>query len=289
MNHSRLLPALMLGLLPATLAVACAVAPPPAAVLPQGELQVTPLSTDLAVGTNRLILALKDREGRPVNGGPLHLRLLPLNSDAGGIEAVAAPRPSGSLDVALYGADARFERPGAWRVEVQAPSGRADAPWTGNALIEVHPVPAAPALGAPAPDPGVTLPPTVPGGVITVPLPPGSPVAAEVSAWSGGESITVVTIAAPAWCPGGECAAQVAALRTAAAAFPNGVRFLHLDPFPGEALPSETPALLRSWNLRTQPWTFVLDRSAHIAAKFEGYIGPDELTEAVRSALALPQ
>lgn len=261
-------------------------------VNPASDLAVAVLSSDLAVGTERLVLALRERTERRVVGGPLHLRLTPQPpTGAPALEATAFPRPSGGADIALYAAAVAFPRAGVWEVQVEAPSGRPEAPLTGSAVTEVHPTPATPAVGAPAP------PVALPHLAAATPLaqrtslagPDAALYPADPAGAIGKGRPAVLTFAAPSVCPGGACAAQVAALSDLRGRFGDRLQVIHADPFPTQPLPAEPPAVVRAWNLHTQPWTFVIDGRGIIAARFEGFVGLEELSEAVGRVLARQQ
>ncbi len=261
---------------------------PEAGAAPAPDLAVAVLSSDLAVGPARLALALRGRAGQTPAGGPLHLRLTPPSAAAPALEATALPRPSGIAGLTLYVATIAFPVAGVWEVQVEAPSGRPATPLTGHASVEVHAATATPPVGAPAPLASV---PHLAGGTslaqrTALPAPDPALYQADPAAVIGRGKPVVLTIAAPSLCPGGACAAQAAALSDLHARFAGRLHVIHADPYPTQPLPAELPAVLRAWNLRTQPWTFVVDARGSIAARFEGFAGVEELREVVARVLA---
>ena len=42
---------------------------------------------------------------------------------------------------------------------------------------------------------------------------------------------------------------------------------------------------MREWNLRTEPWTFLVDANVKIVERFEGTVSVSELESAVREKL----
>lgn len=241
--------------------------PVPAAVpaaAPASGLAVAVLSSDLAAGPARLMLAVRNRTGNLLHDGPLHLRLTLLPAaEAPALEAAAVPRPSGIPGVATYEAAVNFPQAGTWQVQVEAPSGNPARPLTGSALAEVSSTPAAPSAGAPAP-----------------------PLAApEFAADAGQGKPVVITFAVPSLCPGGACAAQLAVLHELRQRYGERLHIIHLDPVQDTAANGELPAYVQLWNLRTQPWTFVVDGGGIITAQFEGFVGLEELENAVAGVL----
>ena len=62
----------------------------------------------------------------------------------------------------------------------------------------------------------------------------------------------------------------------------TGVRAIHVEVYEDNDPDKGVNRWMEEWNLPTEPWVFVIDPAGSIAAKFEGSVSVDELTQAVR-------
>lgn len=90
----------------------------------------------------------------------------------------------------------------------------------------------------------------------------------------------VVTFATPGYCTSQLCAPVVDSVKTVYSQFKDQVNFIHI-----EVYKSFDPLVyadeMAEWNLTSEPWTFVIDRTGKIASKFVGPLSPEELTQAL--------
>jgi hypothetical protein len=96
-----------------------------------------------------------------------------------------------------------------------------------------------------------------------------------------GRKPVVITFATPALCQSRVCGPVVDIVEQVRSRAPAGVAWIHqeiwTDNDPGKGVQGPVAA----WRLRTEPWTFVIDRSGRIAARFEGAFSAGELERAV--------
>jgi hypothetical protein len=96
-----------------------------------------------------------------------------------------------------------------------------------------------------------------------------------------GRKPVVITFATPALCQSRVCGPVVDIVEQARSRAPAGVAWIHqeiwTDNNPGKGVQGPVAA----WRLRTEPWTFVIDRSGRVAARFEGAFSAGELQRAV--------
>ena len=96
-----------------------------------------------------------------------------------------------------------------------------------------------------------------------------------------GRKPVVITFATPALCQSRVCGPVVDIVEQARSRAPAGVAWIHqeiwTDNNPGQGVQGPVAA----WRLRTEPWTFVIDRSGRVAARFEGAFSAGELARAV--------
>ncbi|MEP6892212.1 MAG: hypothetical protein ABI927_00405 [Gaiellaceae bacterium] len=96
----------------------------------------------------------------------------------------------------------------------------------------------------------------------------------------------VVTFATPRFCTSRTCGPVVDVVDAVAkklAATP--VRFIHVEIYEGNDPAKGFNRWVKEWNLPTEPFTFVVDRSGVIRAKLEGAFSVSELESTVRSTL----
>ncbi len=96
----------------------------------------------------------------------------------------------------------------------------------------------------------------------------------------------VVTFATPKFCASRTCGPVVDVVEEVARRFEGeNVRFIHVEVFEDNDPAKGYNRWLREWKLRTEPWTFLVDRDGTIVARFEGTVSVDELETAVREKL----
>jgi glutathione peroxidase-family protein len=54
----------------------------------------------------------------------------------------------------------------------------------------------------------------------------------------------------------------------------------------GDYAKARVSSVFEEWGLKTEPFTFVIDSSGSVSAKFEGFVTTEELSEAIEKALA---
>ena len=97
----------------------------------------------------------------------------------------------------------------------------------------------------------------------------------------------VVTFATPKFCASRTCGPVVDVVEEVARRLDGeNVRFIHVEVFEGNDPAKGYNRWLREWKLRTEPWTFLVDREGTIVDRFEGTVSVDELETAVREKLA---
>jgi hypothetical protein len=102
----------------------------------------------------------------------------------------------------------------------------------------------------------------------------------------------VVVFASPAFCTNAVCGPQVEVASELRERYGESVDFIHVDLFenPQEiqgdlSRAVETP-LLDEWGLVSPEWTYVVAAGGTVAARFENFVGTEELSEAIEKAIA---
>ena len=100
----------------------------------------------------------------------------------------------------------------------------------------------------------------------------------------------VVAFTTPAFCRSRMCGPVTAVVAKLYKRWSEHVRFVHIEPFDLSIARTagrlELTELARAWNIHTEPWVFVIDRSGRVSARFEGTVGEGELEPAIATVAA---
>ena len=288
---NRLIPYLII--LTALTAAACA-GPAPAPT-PTGETTVLTLrpvlgSTDLSVGSNRLVLALLDSRSAPIRATAAELTLAFEQGDAtifrDSVVAVFRPWPAGLGGV--FTAQIEFDRAGTWLAEISPLDGEF-AGEKARLVFEVTEQSATPGLGTPAPasdtrtaSDAETL------EEITSDLDPDPDLYAIsiADALRSGLPL-VVSFATPAFCTSATCGPQVDVIKQLKDSYSDRANFIHVEIYAnpkemqGDPSTAEISPTVDEWGLPTEPYTFLIDAQGRVSAKFEAFASYPELEEAL--------
>jgi hypothetical protein len=247
---------------------------------------------DYAVGANRLSFLVVDSQGRLVEAPQARVRLAQGDFDAAPtLEATADDLPVGAppgdgddFDApSVYVLHVDFDAPGLYTLLVE-PEGQ---PIQAYGQVEVAKQAAAPPVGAKAP-PSDT--PTLEDGFpedITTATPPD----VELLRYSVKQSLEegvpfVVTFATPKFCQSRVCGPVVDIVDAVRRKLEgSGVRFIHVEIYEGNDPQRGFNRWVREWNLRSEPYTFLVDGTGTIRGRFEGLVTASELEQAVRDLL----
>ena len=234
-------------------------------------------SSNLAVGTERVLIAITDDEGRrlPSPDIPITMEFWLDGREfqrqtAEGIFMWAIPDVSG-----LYRATVDLDVAGTWIVQV-TPAGGESLPAT---AVTVYDEPFTPAIGQPAPRSETLTSADGPLDEISSdanPDPSFYELSVADAVTSGRPS--VITFATPRFCTTGICQPTLDLMRSLAPRFPT-VNFLHVEVFTNINDPDNialAPAV-DEWGLPTEPWVFVVDAAGIVVGRFEGLVTDEEL------------
>jgi hypothetical protein len=261
------------------------------------ELIPVPVSTELTVGQNRLLVNLLDSANEPLAAPDraVELRLYDLAADPSQ-PAITTPATYMSTIAGLpglYRARVEFGRAGDWGLEAIAtePDG---GQRTGRMVFSVRESGTTPAIGAQAPateTPTATTPDEI-AALSTDDEPDPDFYRTSVADALAANEPFVLVFATPAFCRTATCGPALDVVKDAAAEFEGRLTPIHVEPYQlqevdGHLQPVLTednlPIPVRAvteWGLPTEPYIFVVDREGKVAAKFEGIASVDELEEA---------
>jgi hypothetical protein len=238
-------------------------------------------SSDLAVGVERLLVAVSDPVGTrlPSPSIAVDVTVWPegregetQTQEAGFIWAI--PDVSG-----LYRAEFDFDTAGIWMVSVEPHSGPA---------LDVFPVainqsPLTVAVGDPAPRSNTLTSSDAPLEEISTATDPDPSfyLLSVADAVTSGAP-TVIAFATPKFCQTAICGPTLERLQEIAPDFPE-VNFIHVEVFTNLDDPENlevVPAVVE-WGLPTEPWVFVVDSDGIVTARFEGVVSAEEIAAAL--------
>ncbi len=259
-------------------------------------LRMVPVTSDLAVGTNRFAFAVFDEERTPVRVAKIDVTYLPLSGEdreERTAEAVFRKWPTGHAGV--YSVMVEFDRAGPWGMlgRFTDDDGNAALAQTGVTVKEQS---SSPGIGeAVPPSDSRTLDTAGDLGKLTSALSPDPDLYRMSIADAVGSGLpTVVSFSTPAFCSTATCGPQVDILAELKDRYAPGVNFIHIEVYenPHEMFTNQSNGRLSpvmgEWGLATEPVTFVLGGDGLVAGKFEGFVNEEELESALIEVLPSP-
>lgn len=250
--------------------------------------------SELAVGPNRLAFGVL-KDGTPINDPNLTIGLRFFYLDGEDKEAVqsesqAVYRAEG-LPFGLYVGYATLDRPGGWGAEVSIPQ-EGGQPQVSRIRLDVLAEPRTPPVGSKA----------IPSEHLTVAQQPDlAKLTSDANPDADLYQLTianaivaqlpfVVAFSTPGYCQTAVCAPNMLVLKQLKDQYKGRVNFIHVEVYPypfGESFQAQRRVQAMSdWNLRTEPWTFLVDAEGVIQARYEGGITFAELEPALKQLAA---
>jgi len=275
-------------------------------------LQVLLTTSELVVGQNRLAFGLL-RDGRLLADARVAVRVYAIEGDDARLIAEMAARyhrlevieggkrvhihPDGSRHVhgdatdvqGIYVAQVTLPRSGTWGLEVLAQSSNG-AVESARLSVGVLAASLAPMVGTPAPRSRNRVASDVSDlRQIDSSDPPDPRLhrtrIADAIAQSKPQ---VIVFATPRHCTSRVCGPVVDIVRTLIPTYGDRVAFIHEEIWETGSL-QKFSSTVEEWNLRSEPWIFVVDGTGMVRARFEGVTTRRELEAALRSVLAPEQ
>ena len=239
-------------------------------------------SSDLAVGSERLLVAVSDPRGTRLARPDIPVTLTVWRQGQDHLKQQRAadfiwaiPNVRG-----LYRAMVDFDAPGIWIVSV-APEGAASLE---EFPISVREQPLTVGVGDPAPrsqSPTIDDHPDL-GEISTDPDPDPDFYRLSIAEAVASGRPTVIAFATPKFCQTAICGPTLDALKELAPSFPE-VNFIHVEVFVNLDTPESlatAPSVLE-WGLPTEPWVFVVDANGIVVARLEGVVDAAEIGAAL--------
>lgn len=279
-------------------------APAPSASSPAdwaqaGANEVLPIavSSELAVGPNRFLLNIVDRQNEPLASPErtLELRFFDLaasttqaaNTVAGTYLPTIAGLPG------LYRATIELDSAGMWGVEavLTEPDGSTRS---GRLAFSVREEFSTPAIGEPAP--ASNTPTAGSAAEIATLSTDDEPIAhfygtSVADALAAGEPFLLI-FSTPAFCRTATCGPALDIVKGVAPEFDGAVTFIHVEPYQLESVNGQLQPVIENgqlvpvpsvieWGLLTEPYIFVVDAQGDVSAKLEGVASEEEIRAAL--------
>ena len=248
---------------------------------PLEDALVLVVSSDLAVGRERVLVSAIDAENRSlVTDQPIELAFVA--PDGSPSEAVPGRFIWAIPDVrGLWVAEADFDQAGTWTFRMRTGDDRAIE----GAPFSVSPEPRTVGIGERAPpSDSNALPETPLGSLTTDPAPDVRLYQTTVGEAVGSGRPSVIVFATPAFCTSQTCGPVVDVAKPLIDIYPD-VNWIHVEIY--ENLDASNPADLEltravvEWGLPNEPWVFVVDGAGIVTHRFEGVLDRAELQAAV--------
>ncbi len=271
-------------------------------------------SSELVVGPNRFVVGVLDPDGLPIVDATVSFRFFDLNDgtpvekatvaavsrvparDAGIKEEVAHVHADGTRhnhfnvgeEVGVYTAPVTFDRAGVWGVQIAVEATAPDVKQKLSVRFTVLETGSIPAPGMAAPrsrnltvadvadvteiDSSTNPSPAMHTSTIADAIEAGRP--------------TLVLFAVPGYCESRLCGPELEIMRTLFPRYADRAEFIHVEFYKDPGNPARVQAdAAVEWNLRSEPWFFVIDGEGIVRARFEGPTSLQELDEALSAVV----
>lgn len=256
---------------------------------PFGEAKAFPvfISSEIVVGENRFLVGLLNDNDAPIGRPDIDVQISFYDLAASGNQITETKDMdfiwSTVGERGVYVTNATFTHPGKWGAEVAIEGDGLDE--TVRASFDVAEEPVTPAVGEPAPMSDTPTADDVAdlSEISTDPHPDPSFYELSIAEAVRANRPAVITFATPKFCTSAVCGPTLDIVKSVVEDFKN-INSIHVEVFENLDDPANlqpVPAVVE-WNLRTEPWVFVIDSSGRIAAKYEGIVGAGELRAALR-------
>ena len=251
-------------------------------------------SSDLSVGSNRVVFALIDSNNAPVRAASATLALAHEQDgrivQKGEVEAGWHSWPAGPGGV--FAVQIEFDQAGLWLAQVSPADGAAEGQLA-RMVMRVSEQSITPALGSPAPASlNRTASSVASLDELTSDVEPDPDLYAMTiaEALQAGKPL-VVAFATPAFCTSTTCGPQVEVVKELKEDYREQANFIHVEVFanPHEMRSDLSKGVIsptfEEWGLPSEPWVFIIDAQSRVSAKFDGFASYEELEQALQRVI----
>jgi len=248
----------------------------------------TIITTDMAVGVNRMLFGVTDRDGMPIIGDSADVGvyfLVPREDTRELAKEVTANFISWPTVIGgVFGAEVDIPLGGVYELDIRYTSSDGVEVFAQTSFL-VKDESETPSVGSPAPASVThTLADAEDISHITSSPEPDP----ELYQLSIDEALTrdkplVIVFATPAFCVSATCGPQVGELTKVKAIVGDRANFIHVEVFEDPHLienyrpTGELVPAVKEWGLPTEPWVFIVDKDGLVSAKFEQFTTAGEI------------
>jgi len=225
------------------------------------------------------LYAAPGKDGSGPTVGPFPARIDSLATDAAFHSKTTADDPSAAL--AAYISQVNFDKPGPWTVAAMFRDGDSKTATLMPGVREVGQFDDVPAVGDQAPSVDTDTKSSVGDPkLLDTRVPPDTMHDVNYADVLGKKPV-VLLFASPALCVSRTCGPVADVTEQVKSQFGDRVAFIHQEPYVNNQIQNGFRPPLEAFNLRSEPWVFVIDRNGVIRSEIEGPFGVDELTRDV--------
>jgi len=262
---------------------------------------MAPSGLELRTGTHRFGFALFNRSREQITNASVAVYAAPAGGPAKGpyparYESMAVKPQFQSRQTAsdpdsaksIYTAEIPFDKPGQYELLGVARMGgklvAATTP-TGGVVVKKESGDPIPAVGTRPPRIHTPTEAEVGGDVASIDtrLPPSSMHDADFADVLGKKPV-VLLFATPQLCQSRVCGPVVDVAEQVKASSGDDVEFIHMEVFQDNRIDKGIRPQMAAFNLQSEPWLFVFDRSGKVASRIEGAFSERELEQAISTA-----
>lgn len=241
------------------------------------------VSSEIVVGSNRFLVGLLDDQDAPIGSPEIEVSAsffdIQESSEDPVTEAELAYLETIPGERGLYVGEAEFPTAGMWGAEIAITGPDLDE--TIRTSFEVLEEGTTPEIGTRPPRSKTPTAADVKklSTITTDPQPDRDFYELSVDEAIKRREPFVLVFATPKFCSSAVCGPTLNVVKDVSQDFPK-VTFIHVEVYSNLDDPGNLKVVdaVTEWGLPTEPWVFVVDGGGRVAAKYEGTVGPDELT-----------
>jgi len=256
---------------------------------PGEDVAIIPGTNDYGPGKNRISFLVVDKQSRLIERPTAHvwisrgLKQKPFAETTATLEPIGVPGGAKADAQNIYVATLDMAKPGKYWILAEPVGGATKIQALGNAQVLKHS--AAPEVGERAiPSKNPVLKPGVDPKTVTTAEPPDrNLLRTTVAAAMAAKKPFVVTFATPLYCQTRTCGPVVQVTQSVSRNWQKkGVDFIHIEIYKDNDPAKGTNRWVNQWNLQSEPFTFVVDKTGVIRTRLEGAFSASELDAAVK-------
>lgn len=259
---------------------------------PGEDVAIVPGTSDYGTGRNRVSFLIVDKQSRLIERPTARvwiargLKQKPYAETTAKLEPIGVPGGAKADAQNIYVTTIETAAPGTYWILAE-PVGGKRIQALGNVVVRKQA--AAPSVGERSiPSRNPTLQPGVDPKTVTTAEPPDrNLLRTTVAAAMAAKRPFVVTFATPLYCQTRTCGPVVQVVQSVAEVWQSkSVDFIHIEIYKDNDPAKGTNRWVGEWKLKSEPFTFVVDRSGVIRTRLEGAFSAAELEAAVRKVAA---